>query len=487
MDRRHFLAGAGAAGAIVAFDAAGGRWLTGAEARATPSAHRVPDLDGELRRDRASREASSTDQGNLRHVLPWAVLLPGSVADVQKMVRFCRAHKIRVAQRGQHHSMHGQSLSPGLVIERGELRRVHHVGADHAVADAGVTFKELLQATLPHGLRPRVMPGYAGLSLGGQLSVGGCPMIGQLGGTVDSVRAVQVVTGAGELLECSDSQNAELFEAVLGGLGQFGVITRVTFELVPAKAMARTWLPTYADAAAMFADMRTLHDRGEVDEVYHVSFPPASPLFTYQLNVTKYFDPGEEPDTAHYLRDLNHSAALAPPQDRPFYDWATFVDGLVDAMRATVQWDALAKPWYDVWLPEAGIEEHVTDVLSHLAPDDVGSGGFVLIFPHKRSAMRRPFYRVPEGGAADRVWLFDLSTTSMTPVTDPTFERRMVARNRALFEKAKALGGIRYMIGALDFTRADWRHHFGDQWDAFVARKRQYDPDNIMTPGIGIF
>ena len=489
MDRRGFLTGAAAAAALVAFDKAGGRWLTAAEARGVAGAYAIPPLDGQLYTDPASRAAASTDMGRLEHVLPWAVLVPGSVADVQAMVRFCREHGIKVAQRGQHHSMHGQSLSPGLVIERGALRQVHEVTPTHAVVDAGITFQELLLATLPRGLRPRVIPGFAGLSVGGQLSVGGCPMIGQLGGTVDSVLALQVVTGAGDIVECSETQNAELFEAMLGGLGQCGVITRATFRLVPAHAMARTWLPTYATAEEMFADMRTLHERGEVDEVYHVSFPPASPAFAYQLTVAKYFDPGDEPDAARYLRDLRFPAngALAQETDRAYYDWATYVDGLINVLSATVQWRSLQKPWYDVWLPDATAQEHIMDVLTHLEADDVGSGGFVLMFPQWRSKFTRPFYRVPDGGATDRIILFDLATTSAAPVASPGFVQRKVERNARWFEKAKALGGKRYPIGALDFDQAAWKEHYGEAWEEFARRKALYDPDNIMTPGPGIF
>lgn len=487
LDRRDFLAGAGAAAALVAFDRAGGRWLTAAEARGVADAHPVPDLDGELRFDLASRSGSATDMGKIERALPWAVLLPGSVSDIQKMILYCREHGIKVAQRGQHHSMHGQSLSPGLVIERGVLRTIHALTPTSITVDAGLTFKEILQQTLPQGLRTRVIPGYAGLSIGGQLSVGGCPMQGQLGGTVDSVRALQVVTGAGEIVDCSQTQNVDLFEAMLGGLGQCGVITRVTLDMVPAKAMVRTWLLTYADAGAFFADFRALHARGEVDEVYNVSMPPISPRSLFQLNVAVYFEPGEDPDAAHFLRDLTYPAALAPEQDRTYYDWATFVDSQVEVLNATVQWEKLAKPWYDVWLPDAAAQEHVTEVLSQLGPDDVGAGGFILIFPHKRSAMTRPFYRVPDGGSDDRIFLFDVATTSMTPTRDPSFAQRKIERNARWFAKAKALGGTRYPIGALDFDQAAWQEHFGESWPEFARRKALYDPDNIMTPGPGIF
>lgn len=103
------------------------------------------------------------------------------------------------------------------------------------------------------------------------------------------------------------------------------------------------------------------------------------------------------------------------------------------------------------------------------------------------SHMRRPFYRLPDAPGADRVWLFDVLTTSNLPQTDPGFDARMRARNRAWYDQARALGGVRYPIGVLDSNQCDWRHHYGDAWPEFARRKRLYDPDNIMTPGPGIF
>jgi FAD/FMN-containing dehydrogenase len=63
----------------------------------------------------------------------------------------------------------------------------------------------------------------------------------------------------------------------------------------------------------------------------------------------------------------------------------------------------------------------------------------------------------------------------------------MLARNRRLFEKAREAGGTRYPIGALEFDRRDWIRQYGLLWPAFVERKRRFDPDNILSPGSGIF
>lgn len=63
----------------------------------------------------------------------------------------------------------------------------------------------------------------------------------------------------------------------------------------------------------------------------------------------------------------------------------------------------------------------------------------------------------------------------------------MLARNRRLFERARELGATRYPIGSLEFDPTDWKRHYGDLWPELVKRKRRYDPNNILTPGPGIF
>jgi FAD/FMN-containing dehydrogenase len=49
------------------------------------------------------------------------------------------------------------------------------------------------------------------------------------------------------------------------------------------------------------------------------------------------------------------------------------------------------------------------------------------------------------------------------------------------------LGGTHYPIGALSFSPADWRQHFGAHWQRFLRQKARYDPRQVLTPGQGIF
>ncbi len=488
ISRRQFLKVAGAAVLVVGFDPVGRHWVSAAEASTGCAFDNAPALDGVLLLDSGSRHAVSTDKGNIVHHTPCAVLRPGSVSDIAEMVRYCRRHGIAVSTRGRAHTTHGQGLSPGLVIENEALSRIHSIGRDVADVHTGTSWKELVFAAYEQKLTPPALTGYLGLTVGGTLSVGGIGgLVGSLntGMQIDHVRSLQVVTGKGDVVECSSAQNRDLFEVVLGGLGQCGVITRARVELVPAKERARTYQFHYTDNATFFRDFRTLLERPGLDHVYTLWFPPGTTSLVYQLQATTFYDLTAPPD------DLRLTAGVVQPaavQDTSYLEYVTQVDAAVDAFRATASWDELIKPWFDVWLPDSTVERYVGEVIPTVTPRDIGPMGFILLFAQRRSRLTRPFLRVPEPDGSDWVFLFDILTASAQPGPDPAFTSEMMERNNRLFARARDhFGGVRYPIGSLDFTPEDWRVHYGNVWQTLVARKHRFDPDGILTPGPGIF
>ncbi|HEY3493461.1 MAG TPA: FAD-binding protein [Polyangiaceae bacterium] len=480
--RRGVLAGVGAAAIVFGFDPVARCWIS--EAQAAPFDH-VPDLDGEIRTDPSSLAAYGTDLGNMVHNTPVAVLFPGSVKDIQKMIRFCKARGIKVAARGQGHATFGQAQAGGgLVISMRSLNQIHSIDRHCADLDAGATWKTLVQTTFPMGLTPPVLTGYTNLSIAGTLSMGGVSITNAQGAQVDRVQALEVVTGEGDREWCSEHRNSDLFSAALAGLGQCGIITRAVVDLVPAPPQSRVYLLTYSDNATFFADFRTLLNRGEFDGLYNVWLPgPAPGQFVYQLNAIKNFDPARPPDDNRLLRGLHYSALEA--SNSSYLDQVLSVDVIVDFLSSIGMFETLTHPWFDAFLPEDKIESYVGQVLPNLTPEDVGPVGFMLLFALKRSKLHRPLFRVPEQGKW--VYLFDILTASATPNPGADYDARMLARNRTLFEKARAVGGTRYPIGSLEFSRDDWRRQYGRVADDLARWKRRFDPRGILTPGPGIF
>lgn len=445
----------------------------------------VPRLDGELRLDRATVAPFGRDLGNMVQRRPLAVLFPGSVRDIQKMIRFASMLGIDVAARGQGHATFGQAQARGgLIIHMASLNQIHSIGPSGARLDAGATWKELVTASVEHGLTPPGLTGYTNLSIAGTLSVGGVtPLLNRGGAQVDNVRELEVVTGTGDLVRCSPWRHRDLFEAALGGLGQCGIITQAVIDMVPAPSMSRTYLLNYSDNAIFFSDLRLLLNRGELEGAYNLWVPNESGGFTYQLNAVKHFEPDAPPDDDHLLRGLSFDSVSTV--DATYLETMLRVDGQVDYLRSLGFFDDMRHPWFDVFLPDETIEQYVGSVLPALTPEDLGPFGFMLLLVLKRSELKRPFFRVP--GNTEWVYLFDILTSSATATPDPGYDARMLARNRALFDQARALGGTRYAIGSLEFSKQDWRAHFGDSYPRFAQLKRRYDPRRILTPGPAIF
>ncbi|MGP3636715.1 FAD-binding oxidoreductase [Streptomyces sp. 24-1644] len=165
-----------------------------------------------------------------------------SPTDVAHAVRFARAHNLEIAVRGGGHSVAGMALSEGgLVVD---LRRMNTVTVDPASravrVGGGAIMSDLDRATQPYALATtggRVSTtGVGGFTLGG----GSGWLERKFGLACDNLLGVELVTADGETVHASADENPELFWALHGGGGNFGVATSLTLELheLPAMSMA---------------------------------------------------------------------------------------------------------------------------------------------------------------------------------------------------------------------------------------------------------
>jgi FAD/FMN-containing dehydrogenase len=166
---------------------------------------------------------------------PRVVARCAGVEDVRAAIAFGQHHDLAIAVRGGGHSFPGLSTcDDGLVID---LRPMAGIDVDPgrrvARADAGMLLGEVDAATQPHGLAVPAgivsHTGLAGLTLGGGIGW----VMRRHGLTIDSLTGVELVTADGEVVHASDDENADLFWAVRGGGGNFGVVTSFEFRLVP--------------------------------------------------------------------------------------------------------------------------------------------------------------------------------------------------------------------------------------------------------------
>ena len=192
----------------------------------------------------------------MSHRPPAAVLRPGSPDDVVAIVRYARDHGLQVGCRGRGRASGGQAQAPdGIVVEAGALSGIHEVSPGGAVVDADMSWRELVEASLASGRTPPVLTDYLDLSVGGTLSAGGIGGASpRFGAQVDNVLKLDVVTGDGVRRSCSPHREPDLFEAVLGGLGQFAIILRARLRLVPARPVARVYDLAYPSLDAFTSD-----------------------------------------------------------------------------------------------------------------------------------------------------------------------------------------------------------------------------------------
>lgn len=484
LSRRKFLTYTGAAIAITAFDPTSRTWITNANAygsQSCPSGIRIPNLDGELTTDPGALAEAADDFGHIVSNTPLAVLKPETEKDIQRVVRFCKRHRIEVAMRGQGHAVLGEAqVDCGVVIDSRTLNSIHSISENGAVVDAGVTWRELTLAALNDGLTPLVLADYLDLSVGGVLSVGGIGgNMNQVGSVADNVSEIRIVTGRGKRYVCSPWQNRRLFDSSLAGLGQFGVITRATIPLGPAPAMARIYELNYTDLHSYLYDQRVLVNDARFD--YHEGqiVPAAGGGWAYKLEVGAYYTGSALPDDNTLLNGLSPDAGVTTT-DYPYFVWLDRVSFAEAALRDLGLWDT-PNPWSDLFIPDSGIEAYIAnDVIPYLTPESVGAG-LVLLYPFRRRLNRRPFFRLPRGRIC---WAFDILRFPFDPGSAPA----LLDENRRLFDAATAYGGKQYPIGALELSKSDWVHHYGRRgYRKFAFSKHLYDPRNIMTPGQGIF
>jgi FAD/FMN-containing dehydrogenase len=164
-------------------------------------------------------------------VRPDAVVAARSAQDVVEAVRFARRHGLEVTPQATGHGAISAFVGEILVNTKGLDECVVHPEG-WARVGAGVKWLRVVQEAAPHGLAPLsgsvTDVGIVGYTTGGGLG----PMARTYGLASDRVRAIEVVTGDGELRRATPTEHSDLFFALRGGKGALGIVTAIEFDLV---------------------------------------------------------------------------------------------------------------------------------------------------------------------------------------------------------------------------------------------------------------
>lgn len=175
---------------------------------------------------------------------PRVIAQCGSVEDVSRAINYARENGLEIGVRGGGHGVTGAALAEdGLVID---LRRMNSVTVDPqaqtAVVEGGATMSNLDRATEPFGLA--VTGGRASTTGVGGFTLGGGSgwLERKFGLLCDNLVEAKLVTADGQVVTASEKENPELFWALHGGGGNFGVATSFTFQLHPLAAVTAALL-----------------------------------------------------------------------------------------------------------------------------------------------------------------------------------------------------------------------------------------------------
>ena len=183
--------------------------------------------------DELYEQASATF---IRKGAPALVLRSATIEDIAMGIRYARDHSLPLSVRGGGHSFAGFGTNNGgLVIDLSSMKEIQLIHSDRRVVriEAGATWGEVAQVLGQHQLAissgDTKSVGVGGLTLGGGIGW----MVRKYGLAIDSLLAAQVVTAYGETLRASATENEDLFWALRGGGGNFGLVTNFEFAARP--------------------------------------------------------------------------------------------------------------------------------------------------------------------------------------------------------------------------------------------------------------
>jgi hypothetical protein len=406
--------------------------------------------------------------------LPRAVAHCRSPEDVQQAVRAARDCHLPLSVRGGGHDWAGRALCDGLVIDLSGMRSVI-IGPDAVAAvSGGARAMDVTTEADPLGLAPVSgsvgSVGVAGLTLGG----GYGPLIARLGLALDNLIAAEVVLADGRIVLAKHDSEEELFWALRGGGGNFGVVTTMWQRLHPMPSVRLGLLVyPYAEAKPVLRHCAELIASAPDELTVQVGMfvgPDGVPV----VLVVPMWSGAPEAGEAwvapyHKLGTLLAGSAEAMPYGAALRAFDPFLaTGFHAAMDA-------------VWLP--AFDSAAIDLGIEAVGRATGPGCALITHEFRGAASRVPETATAFGLRRDHVLLEILS--SFADRSDRREEQRYrdwtVATRRAFDGKALP-GGYPQFLAPGDQQRADLS--YGRNAARLVRAKRHYDPDNAFRSAL---
>jgi FAD/FMN-containing dehydrogenase len=443
------------------------------------------EIDGVLRRlsgQLEGRVATQGDEGYKAACAIWAKPVgrrPRAVVhcrapqDIQFAVAAARSVDLTLSVRGGGHDWAGRALCDGIVLDLGGMRDVV-VDADIAWVSGGTRASDLLAATDPLGLAAVTgccsMVGMAGLTLGG----GYGPLIGRFGLALDNLIAADVVLADGRLVTAERGRNEDLFWALRGGGGNFGVVTAMRIQLhelpsvvsgalVYPFSQARDVLRRCSEAARFAPDELTV-------QVVAGETPDGTPFI---MILPTWSGSRDEADT-HIAPFLELGTVLSNTVGTVRYgaSVSVFDPAIVNGQRVFMETSLIPV------LDEAGI-----DMLLQAMRSAPSAGCSIVTHEFKGAASRVPLDTTAFGLRRDHVSFEIMASFDDGSGTEEEQRHRQWVRDaREALTPIALPGGYPNMLGEGEAARA--AASFGQNSERLLRAKRLYDPDNVFRSAI---
>lgn len=433
------------------------------------------DLHGELVREGAEEYEEARRIWNaMIDRRPSLIVRCRDTQDVVRAVNFARDHRILLAVRGGGHSAAGNAICEGgLVINLSGMNGVRVDPARRvATAEGGATWRDFDLATQAHGLATTggivSDTGIAGLTLGGGFGI----LMRKHGLACDNLLEAEVVTADGAIRRASADENPELFWAIRGGGGNFGVVTSFTYCLHPVGRIL--WGPLMHPierAGSVLRHYRKVMEGAPNELEAYAGFlfgPDGTPVVAI---VTAWVGPIEE--GLEFLRPLRE---FGPP--------VADMVGEVAYMDHRALFDA-GFPWglRNYWT--ANMLEGLADETIEVAARAFGgapsrTGGTGIVFEPLGGAVARV-------GAADTAFAHRGAAYSLLITAswkDPAEDAPNRAWVRETFEALRPFGVagvyVNYMQQEAEEGNARVRAAYGGNYDRLAAVKQRFDAENLF-------
>ncbi len=392
------------------------------------------------------------------------------VADVIAAVNFARENKLLVAIRGGGHNVGGRALCDGgLVIDLSRMKGIHvDARRKRARVQAGATLGDVDRETHVHGLAVPAgvisKTGIAGLALGGGVGW----LVRKYGLTCDNVLSFDVVRANGKPIVASATRNKELYWALRGGGGNFGVVTSFEFQLHPV--------------ATILGGM-VVHPRDKAAEVlrFYRDFVESAPeeLTAYAVLMTTPDGVPAIAVAACYCGDLAEGERVLQPL-------RAFGTPMLDAIQP-MPFPQMQRLLDDAF-PSGNHNYWKSAFLSKLADEAIAA----IVEHANRAASPLTGIAVEYyGGAASRVANADTAFAHraaeydigvMSQWTDAAESDQHIAWTRSLASALEPFASGAYLLNFLgeDADRKTIQAAFGGNYERLQAVKKKYDPKNFF-------